>query len=714
MITLILDKSGQRESFVFHGAQVAIGRAEDNDLRINSRFVTAHHCRLEQHEVDGWRIVDLDSQNGTLLNDQDVQQGRLRHGDEIAIGPVKLWFQAAPEENTAALADTRERTASDAESVTVSARTHGSGDVRAAEALKAVCMDLRRLHGDERGLAELEHALLEASGRVFPRPAFQQSLDAAKLMALSRSIATSSDFERTLQLIMDAATELTHSERGFLVLRDAQGAWRVRCARNFDHESVKAPENKISRNLAEQVARSGKPVIAVNAQTDERLVGFESISGLKLRSVICLPLLFRDKVIGTLYLDNRFKEGNYGERELRLLETFADQAAVALENARLLEENIQKQACLEQRQRDLDELADVVNARAQAASGIANPRAAPTSRGELTHDYTALIGESPALLAMLRVLDRVVGTDLPVLITGESGTGKELVAAAVHRNSSRKDKPFLRENCAAIPESLLESELFGHKRGSFTGAVADRRGLFEEAHGGTIMLDEIGEMSLEMQAKLLRVLENGEIRPVGSTEVRRVDVRIVTASNRDLQQMVREGSFREDLYFRLNVVNITPPPLRDRMEDLPLLVQHFLKLTAARMNAEIKRLDPLAMRHLRAWHWPGNVRELQNEIQRAVALSGAVIGADDLSQHVRECKPVGGTHNTPGPMKDAVRVATNHMERDIIQRALEEAAFLKSEAARRLGISRPTLDQKIRLFGLGLFVDQGRKRHGRP
>lgn len=708
MITLILDRAGRRENLVFHGTQVSIGRAEDNDLRINSRFVTAHHCSLEHHEVDGWRVVDLDSQNGTLVNGQDVQQGRLQSGDELTVGPVRLWFQSAPQEHTAALADAQERTATDEENVAISVRTHGSGDIQAAEALKAVCMDLRRLHGDERGLAELEQALLDASGRVFPRPAFQQSLDAAKLMALSRTIATCSDFERTLQLIMDAATEMTHSERGFLVLRDANGAWRVRCARNFDHESVKAPENKFSRNLAEQVARSGKPVVSVNAQTDQRLVGYESISGLKLRAVICLPLLFRDKVIGTLYLDNRFRDGNYDERALRLLETFADQTAVALENARLLEENLNKQVALDARQKELDELADVVHARAQAAH--ATDQGPALSRADLNHDYSMIIGNSAALLAMLRLLDRVVETDLPVLITGESGTGKELVAAAVHNNSSRKGKSFLRENCAAIPESLLESELFGHKRGSFTGAVSDRRGLFEEAHDGTIMLDEIGEMSLEMQAKLLRVLENGEVRPVGSTEVRHVDVRLVTASNRDLKQMVREGKFREDLYFRLNVVNIQPPPLRERMEDLPQLVQHFLNLAAARMHTPVKSFDPLAMRHLRAWHWPGNIRELQNEVQRAVALSGSVIGADDLSQQVRECRPLGVGSATQGPLKDAVRVATNSMERDIIQRALDDASFLKSEAARRLGISRPTLDQKIRQFGLGPFVDEGRKR----
>jgi transcriptional regulator with GAF, ATPase, and Fis domain len=709
VITLILEIRGRRESYPFHADSVVIGRADDADLRVDSRYVTARHCRIEKLPDGGFRIADLDSQNGTFVNGAEVQQTRLNVGDEIRVGPVRCWFQQAPRDITQPIgAPTEVTDGAEDEAVTVSTRGRTPDSSAAESALRDVMKDLRTAHGDVRGLAELERLVLAVSGRIFPKTAFQSSLDAARVSALARSIATSDDFERTLQLIMDAATELTASERGFLVLRDSRGEWRVRCARNFDHEAVKSPELKISRSLAEQVARTGKPVISVNAQDDDRLTAWNSIANLKLRSVICLPLLFRERVIGTLYLDNRFREGNYGERELRLLETFADQASVALENARLLKENTEQEQSLAERKRELEELAEVLEARAQATRA----ENAPPARSDLAHEYPAIIGESPALLNALRLLDRVVAGDLPVLISGESGTGKELVAAAIHEYSSRKNRKYVKENCAAIPESLLESELFGHKRGAFTGAIADRRGLFEEAHGGTIFLDEIGEMSLEMQAKLLRVLENGEIRPVGSHEVRRVDARIVTATNRDLAQLVREGRFRSDLFFRLNVVNISLPPLRERMTDLPVLVQHFLTLAAERMRIPAKAIDPLALRQLRGWHWPGNVRELQNELQRAMALSGSVITLDDLSANVREARPAPAS-SAAGQLKDLARVAASQKEMELIRRSLEETGFLKSETARRLGISRPTLDQKIKQFDLDAFVAEGRKRSGR-
>lgn len=709
MITLILDIRGRRETYPFHADTVVLGRAEDCDLRIDSRFVTSRHCRIEKLPDGGFRIADLDSQNGTLVNGTDVQQTRLAPGDEIRIGPVRCWFQHAPREVTAPIgAPTEVTDSAAAEEISVSTRGRTTDSSAAEHALRELMKDLRSTHGDQRGLAEVERLVLDVSSRIFPKPAFQSSLDAARVSALARSIATSDDFERTLQLIMDAATELTASERGFLVLRDAHGAWRVRCARNFDHEAVKSPEHKISRSLAEEVARTGRPVISVNAQDDERLTAWNSVANLKLRSVICLPLFFRERVIGTLYLDNRFREGNYGERELRLLETFADQASVAIENARLMKENTEQEQALAERKRELEELAEVLEARAQSV----RTEETPLARSALQHDYSAIIGESGALLHALRLLDRVVASDLPVLITGESGTGKELIAAAIHANSARKDKKYVKENCAAIPESLLESELFGHKRGAFTGAVADRRGLFEEAHGGTIFLDEIGEMSLEMQAKLLRVLENGEIRPVGSHEVRRVDARVVTATNRDLEQLVREGRFRADLFFRLNVVNVPLPPLRERMEDLPILIRHFLSLAAERMRIPVKAVDPLAVRQLRGWHWPGNIRELQNELQRAMALSGQIITVEDLSANLREARPASAAGGA-GQLKDVARVAAGQKELEMIRRTLEETGFLKAETARRLGISRPTLDQKIKQFDLDAFVAEGRKRHGR-
>jgi transcriptional regulator with GAF, ATPase, and Fis domain len=262
------------------------------------------------------------------------------------------------------------------------------------------------------------------------------------------------------------------------------------------------------------------------------------------------------------------------------------------------------------------------------------PQGAPPGRAAFRYEYSRIVGESPALLAVLRTLDRIIDSELPVVITGESGTGKELIARAIHENGPRAGRAFVRENCAAIPESLLESELFGYRKGAFTGATHDKRGLFEEGDGGSVFLDEIGEMSLGMQSKLMRVLQEGEIRPVGSPSTIRVDVRLISATNRDLRKLVAEGRFREDLFFRLNVVGIHMPPLRERAGDVPILVEAFLRAAAKRTGGPPKKLDPAALECLVRHDWPGNVRELENEIQRAYALSGPTIRVSDLSPEV--------------------------------------------------------------------------------
>jgi two-component system response regulator HydG len=267
------------------------------------------------------------------------------------------------------------------------------------------------------------------------------------------------------------------------------------------------------------------------------------------------------------------------------------------------------------------------------------------ARAGLRFEYARIVGQSPALLAVLRTLDRIVDSELPVLITGESGTGKELIARAIHENGNRAGRAFVRENCAAIPESLLESELFGYRRGAFTGALQDKKGLFEEGDGGCVFLDEIGEMSLNMQAKLMRVLQEGEIRPVGASATIHVDVRLISATNQDLRRLVAEGRFREDLFFRLNVVPIELPPLRERVEDIPILVETFLRRAAERAGRPPKKLEPDALDCLVHHRWPGNIRELENEISRAFALSGPAIRMADLSPEVtgRESAPFGAS-----------------------------------------------------------------------
>jgi transcriptional regulator with PAS, ATPase and Fis domain len=306
------------------------------------------------------------------------------------------------------------------------------------------------------------------------------------------------------------------------------------------------------------------------------------------------------------------------------------------------------------------------------------------------------------MLELFRLIDRITDTALPVVIQGESGTGKELVARAIHANGARRDRPFVGENCAAIPETLLESTLFGYVRGAFTGADHDTRGLFEIADGGTLFLDEVGEMSPAMQGKLLRVLQEGELRRVGSERTRKVDVRIVAATNRDLGRLVEEGKFRRDLFFRLNVAGVALPPLRERRDDIPLMVEHFLgKLAKRDGRAQPKAIDPAALARLSAYRWPGNVRELENEITRADALSGARIAAADLAPRIGAADEAGvmaAEDHDSLTMKPRVE----RLERSLVREALGRSGNNQTRAAELLGLSRFGLQKKLKRYNFVL------------
>ena len=311
-------------------------------------------------------------------------------------------------------------------------------------------------------------------------------------------------------------------------------------------------------------------------------------------------------------------------------------------------------------------------------------------RGERV-SYDAILGRAPAMQALYRVLDRVVHSESTVLIQGDNGTGKELIARAVHYGSPRRDRRFVAQNCSAFNDNLLDSELFGHRRGSFTGAFADKQGLFEAADGGTFFLDEIGDMSPSLQVKLLRVLQEGTFIPVGDTTLRTVDVRVIAATNRDLKGMVERGEFREDLYYRINVINIVVPPLRERKDDIPMLVDHFLK-KQARGRKEKRRLSRGCLEHLLAYPWPGNVRELENEIERLVVLAGdnKIIGEDFLSPRIRQ-RGEDGSAGLPA--------AVEALERTMIHDALERHRGNKTRAAQELRISRRNLIRLAQRYG---------------
>ncbi len=425
-----------------------------------------------------------------------------------------------------------------------------------------------------------------------------------------------------------------------------------------------------SRAVLNRVVEDRAAVLLANATTE--LDGSQSLMAANIMSSIGVPLWVGDRIRGVLQVDNRATSGIFQERDLNLVSVLASQAAVAVENARLY----QKLASLA--------------TKAETEASYFKERRKKIS-------FADIIGSSPAMKGLFDQLSKVMNTRATIHIYGETGTGKELVAQAVHYEGNRADKLFVATNCAALPENLLESELFGHIRGAFTGADRDKKGLFEVADGGTLFLDEIGEMSPTLQARLLRVLQNGEVRPVGSSKTRKVDVRIISATNRDLEEEVKAGRFRQDLYYRLHVFPIRLPPLRERREDIPELARHFLAQYCQEMNRDIPGFSQSALDLLLAYSWPGNVRELEHEVQRLVIQcdDGAFIQPEDLAPQIQRIS-AGAPVRPTGTLKERME----QVERWILKETLAEHGNNKTRAAKALGITREGLHKKLTRHGL--------------
>jgi len=520
-----------------------------------------------------------------------------------------------------------------------------------------------------------------------------------RLLRINKRLNSELRLPRLLEMILDTVIELTDAERGFLLLEDESGELNVKVARNIDQRTLETDELALSKSIARQAAAGGEPVVTIDAAGDDRFREALSVSDLHLRSVLAVPLVIKGRVAGTIYVDHRLRKGAFDQEDVRLVLDFAEQAAIALENARLLGELRRRERQVEALNRRLEaELA----ARREEISGIKVELRENREALAVRYDYRNIVGRTPRMLDLFRLIDRITDTTLPVVIQGESGTGKELVARALHSNGPRRAQPFVGENCAAIPETLLESTLFGYARGAFTGADHDTRGLFEIADGGTLFLDEVGEMSPAMQGKLLRVLQEGEIRRVGAERTRKVDVRIVAATNQDLARMVEEGKFRRDLFFRLNVAGISLPPLRERRDDIPLMVEHFLAKLAARDGRSApKPIDPAAMARLAAYRWPGNVRELENEVTRADALSGDRITAADLAPRIGAADDAGGI-GTEDHDNLVLKPRVERLERSLVREALGRSGNNQTKAAELLGLSRFGLQKKLKRYNFVL------------
>ena len=639
----VLEGEAQDE-VVLEDGRLTIGRSNSNDITLADRQASRQHCTVErlEHEV---RLTDLGSQNGTFVNGEQVLSVSLEPGDVIRVGAAEIHFGRAGE-----------RTVVDGES---------------AARPKADLM--KELVG--------ERAFL------------------LRLVAAARGVAEERELMPLLERILDAVLELTGAERAFVVLADADGNLETEVSRNFSGSAVENPEVAVSRSIAQEVLAQGEPVFSINAREDERFRAVQSIVNLGLRSVLCVPLRFRGETLGVVYIDNRLEAAVFSAKDRDRLCAFADQVAVAVSNARLINEltesNQQLSAArgrLENLNRDLRRT--VLDREAELASVRARLAGDEEGDGESRYDAVGIIGRSTAMRRVFEVMDRVLDSDFPVLVEGESGTGKELMARAIHRLGGRRSEPFVSENCAALPETLLESELFGSVKGAFTGAT-NRRGLLERANGGTLFLDEVSEMSPALQSKLLRFLQEGEFRPLGRTDPIQVDVRIISASNKDLRELAQKGEFREDLFYRLNVLPLRLPPLRARKEDIPTLVERFTSRVALASGRPAPAVDPEVIEAFARYDWPGNVRELENEVRRLVTLCDGTVTVDRISPHVLE----GGGDLEP-PVEGDLNTRIAAMEVREIKRAIAEARGNKSRAASVLGISRFALNRKMEKHGI--------------
>jgi serine/threonine-protein kinase PknK len=513
----------------------------------------------------------------------------------------------------------------------------------------------------------------------------------AQVLALEgivRALSARDGLRPLLAQVLDTLVLWTGVERGLLLLRAPDGRLVPRAARNLARRDLEGEQLALSQTIARRAIDTGDAVVATDALSTLG-AAHASVHALRLRSVLAVPLLARGEALGVVYLDDRVRKGAFGPNELAWVRVVASQAAMAIADAR---DAVLLRRAARRAERARVRVEGLLQERETELEATRTELELTRDGGENRYRYDEIAGRSEPMRELLRLVDRVTGSDVPVLVVGESGTGKELIARAIHANGGRSGRAFISENCASVPEPLLESTLFGHVRGAFTGASSTRAGLFDVADGGTLFLDEIGEMSLGMQAKLLRVLQDGEVRAVGSERARRVDVRVIGATHRDLEAMVTAGTFREDLFYRLNVITLRVPALRERPEDIPLLFNHFASKHAGGRAVKVTRA---AMAKLIAFPWPGNVRQLENEVRRALVLADGAIDMTELSADV-----VRGGPSAARGSSFHLRSRVDALESSLVQEALAKTRGNQTRAAQMLGLSRFGLQKMMKRLGV--------------
>ena len=599
--------------FALNEESLVVGRETAANLCIPDASVSRRHSKIEKNDT-GFILTDLESLNGTFVNDVPVKSRLLEHGDRVRIGDSQFLFLMHEGDATSK-----------------------SSDVRLDEA-KVISSSTVQIRFDD--------------------AIYQMTRDLSALMKISTTINSIRGLDNILERLLELLFEVVPAQRGAILLT-TEGSFETSVVFGLDRAEGKNAAVNVSRTIVQQVLRDGVALLANDAAAETRLVT-DSLIAARTHSVLCVPLVLFDRILGVIYLDSTQPRDQFNRDHLQLVTAIAGIAAVAIENARQFE-------WLETENERL--LAD----------------------GNIEHNR---VGESAAMQRVYHFISKVAPTDATVLISGESGTGKELAARAMHRNSKRSQKPFMAVNCAALNESLLESELFGHEKGSFTGALAQKKGRLEIADGGTIFLDEIAELTAPLQVKLLRVLQEREFERVGGTVTINVDLRVIAATNKNLEEAIESGQFRQDLYYRLNVVSVEMPALRERRDDIMLLANYFADKYGTRCNRKLKGFSPEARNCLTAYDWPGNVRELENTIERAIVLGTTEwIRPEDLPESVLETKMSGGSMTT-------YHESVVQNKKQIILRALEEAKRNHAEAARLLGIHPNYLQRLIRNLNL--------------
>ena len=517
----------------------------------------------------------------------------------------------------------------------------------------------------EKRIGQLEDGIFEYWAKInrdyqrFKAEAFQTEEERRVfkiLYELSTTIYSEEDINILLDTVIDSVIDLFSAERGFLEVVDEDKKVRLKISKDQEKKTIEEEEEKIKSQINEAISVTGNPILVTGLLISELEEEKEEPI---FKSILCVPLKSKDKVLGSIYLDDTKPDTFFTSEEVKLLLTLSERIASAVEN------NLMLMELKESHEKLLEDLREKFK-------------------------FDEIIGNSPQMVEILKTVADVADTDATVLIEGESGTGKELLARAIHFNSSRSKKPFVTINCAAIPETLLESELFGYEKGAFTGATQRKLGKFEVANGGTIFLDEIGEMSLLLQVKILRFLQSHEFEPLGSNKVKRSEIRIIAATNKELSTLIKEDKFREDLYYRINVINLKLPPLRERRLDIAPLALSFASKFEEKTGKKISGIEPEALNLLTRYSFPGNIRELENTIERAVILAKSdMISKEDLPKHIL---------NGSGDEKD-IEIPKNYEELKLLRRkAVEkvERNFLNALLEKNENnISRAALDAKM-------------------